>query len=388
MTKYIIATTSTGSGDAALKVEKYVDDVLISTTPMPYQTYSGNWLEFDGLFKVGYNTVTSLYWTCQIIDNVFEHTTGENISWQYSQVQNLTLYEDNGKLLSVAVSVSGGYNGGANISISTENTQVFTAHSSDTWNRVYDNTSASVSTSQGTLNIVINEPGATEAGKTKLLEIVLSLGADTQTLSVSPNGNNNSYGYSFSQTILLDGYVPGLFLIESQGDYYTIQNDVLTNIGSTLNAQLFTDYGLDSVPDWSEYSSLTDPSILCWSADESVSITAKTSGLASTPQTIYSEAIDLSDSTITGIDSITATYEGTPLFAVSLDGTTWKMWDDTNERWVTLSTSISGMSGTVLNDISASIWSAFLQSATEFYLRFTLSLATDTLESVVVTFTH
>lgn len=177
-------------------------------------------------------------------------------------------------------------------------------------------------------------------------------------------------------------------LIESGGDYYTIQNDTLTNVGSVLNAQLFEDYGLDYIPAWEDYNSLANPSILCWSNSRYISMTATTTGTPIYPQTIVSEAIDMSHATITGIESITPTCEGTPVFAISLDGTTWKMYNDTSEQWVTLSSDTSGMSAEVMSEISSSVWNAFIGNNNEFYIRFTLSQTVDKVTKIVVDFSN
>lgn len=177
------------------------------------------------------------------------------------------------------------------------------------------------------------------------------------------------------------------YLIESGGDYYTIQSDALVNIGSTLNAQLFTDYGLDAIPDWDDIDSLTNPSVLCWGNNESVPMTAEITGTPY-PQAIISEAIDLTDSTITGVEGITATCEGNPTFAVSLDGTTWKMWNNSTNQWATLSDDTSGMSASVMADITSTVWNTFIGASTEFYIRFALLQTTDKVTNVTVDFTN
>lgn len=390
--------------------------------------------------------------------------------------------------ITVGTSVQGGYNGGATITITVDGTTEFTATSSDTWNRVYNNTSADVTTSVGTLHIQINEPGSTEEGKTKHLEIVLSVGSQTETQDIAPNGANNSYGYSYSDTRTLNGaavqvhkyrvrttdtgdtsdslavdcymnndlistfnmyygdwsnrwkefdglikvgysnveslkwtvqiidniqgYSTGdniswmynvrndvtleevmpyviKYLLKSGNDYYTIQNDTLTNIGSTLNAQLFANYGLDSIPDYADYSSLSAPSIYKWSNGEFNTFDAITTGVAEYPQTVISEDITLEDTTTTGIESITATCEGNPLFAVSLDsGLTWKSYDATNNRWVTLSQAGTGMTAEVLGDIASSTWADFVQGATTIKIRFSLITTSDKVTKVVLDYTH
>jgi hypothetical protein len=176
------------------------------------------------------------------------------------------------------------------------------------------------------------------------------------------------------------------YLIESGGNYYSIENDVLTNVGSTLNAQLFLDHGMDTIPDWDDYSSLVSPSMLCWNRDEEVDMLAAVVGVPY-PQTVVSESIDMTRPQITSIEGITAEYEGSPVFAVSPDnGTTWKMWN--GSQWVTLSDPASGMSGSVMADISTSNWANLGNNIQKLKVRFTLQSASDKVTSVVVDFTH
>jgi hypothetical protein len=162
----------------------------------------------------------------------------------------------------------------------------------------------------------------------------------------------------------------GKCLIESQGDYYTLVNDTLTNVGSTLDAQLFIDYGMDAVPNWSDYSSLTDPSILCWNADEAVSLTAVTTGVPTYPQTVVSQNIEMISSTITGVDSVEIDCDDDTLFAMSFDdGSTW--YNYVNNQWVLLTTSTAGQTKDSIEDIPTNAWNAKVTNR-QLMFRFTL----------------
>ena len=100
--------------------------------------------------------------------------------------------------------VTGGYNGGAVISIKLDNTEVFTATAPDTYNQNYNNTSGSfTSVEVGEINISITPPPTT----TSALTIVFS-GGISRTLSVTPNGVNTSYGYNFSDSYTIGTPVP------------------------------------------------------------------------------------------------------------------------------------------------------------------------------------
>ena len=93
---YKIITTSTGGNDASIKVEKYVNDILTETTPMPYKTYTQVWKDFDGLFKIMYNKGSSPYnfqWVMEILGDVNEYNVGDIIHWMYSTAVNYTVTE-------------------------------------------------------------------------------------------------------------------------------------------------------------------------------------------------------------------------------------------------------------------------------------------------------
>jgi hypothetical protein len=163
------------------------------------------------------------------------------------------------------------------------------------------------------------------------------------------------------------------YLIESGGHYYTIEQGVLSDKGTTLNAQLFSDYGLDNAPDWSDYSSLTNPSVYCWDATTEKSLTATVDGIPSS-QVVYSQNIDMTDPTITGIDSVDITSDSNTLFAMSFDdGSSW--WNYVNNQWVLLNTDTAGQ---VKEDVEAIGTSTWGQKATTGYIKFRFVLLDET----------
>ncbi len=174
------------------------------------------------------------------------------------------------------------------------------------------------------------------------------------------------------------------YLIESNGDYYTISNNVLTNIGSTLNAQLFADYGLLNIPQYSTYSTLTSPSILCWDNDSEISMMATVEGVPA-PQVVYSQNIDMSDSTITGIDSVDITSDDDTLFAMSFDnGSTW--WNYVSNQWVLLNTDTAGQTKDDIEAISTSAWA--LKVSNQIKFRFVLAETNAYVTKIQVNFTN
>ena len=66
--------------------------------------------------------------------------------------------------------------------------------------------------------------------------------------------NINWYYYAQQDLTLTQTTSENKFLIESGGDYYVVVNNNLSNVGSTLNAQLFNDYGMNSAPSYDTYS--------------------------------------------------------------------------------------------------------------------------------------
>ena len=73
------------------------------------------------------------------------------------------------------------------------------------------------------------------------------------------------------------------------------------------------------------------------------------------PQVLYPENIDMSDSTILGIEKVTADCSDEVLFAVSFDdGASW--WSCINAVWAKLSEEKSGMSKAALEAISVDSW--------------------------------
>lgn len=141
------------------------------------------------------------------------------------------------------------------------------------------------------------------------------------------------------------------YLIESGGDYYTISGGVLTNVGSTLNAQLFEDYGMSFIPDWSDISSLPNPSVLCWDVFAAQSMTATTSGAPSSAQAVISQSVPTGD----GIQDVTITSDNATLYSVSFDnGSTW--WKYTGGAWSQVSSITDGMTKAEMELISSGAW--------------------------------
>lgn len=105
------------------------------------------------------------------------------------------------------------------------------------------------------------------------------------------------------------------------------------------------------------------------------------------PQPIITNDIDLSNQTITGIESVTVACEGTPTFSLSFDGgTTWKMHN--KKAWVQLSEGTTGMQKETLEAITSEQWQEEISGIASMMLKFTLNTSADTLTSIVIDFTN
>ena len=276
---YKIITTSTGGNDASIKVEKYVNDILTETTPMPYQTYTKVWKEFDGLFKIMYNGGSSPYnfqWVMEILGDVNEYNVGDIIHWMYNTAVNYTVTE-------------------------------------------------------------------------KSIEIK--------------------------------------YLIQDSTTTYTVENGELKDLGTLeLTSSLFQEQGITSPPESDILISLSNPDVCAWSPESSPNIQAN---VTATPvaQSVITENIDLTDPSITGIEKITAEYEGNPHIACSFDsGTTWKSYS--NNQWVVLSEGDTGMAMKTFLEITSDEWNTVTSGLDGFMIRFSLSDVNDILTNIKIDFTN
>ena len=94
----------------------------------------------------------------------------------------------------ITTSVTGGYNGGAVITITANDNTIFTATGSSPYNLAYDDTSETVTVDGMKIEITITPP----ATQTSDLGITIEGENNTLSYSVHYQGSNTSYGYSFS----------------------------------------------------------------------------------------------------------------------------------------------------------------------------------------------
>lgn len=134
------------------------------------------------------------------------------------------------------LSVTGGYNGGARVSLSRENTEIFYAIGNSPYNLAYTPNSGSVD------GINIEIPNLSSS--TSRLVINLT-GAITDTLSISPQGANTSYGYNFMTTYEIEGRETYTITYNANGGSGTMSPQIVyrdEDVTLSLNAFTLTDH--------------------------------------------------------------------------------------------------------------------------------------------------
>ena len=180
------------------------------------------------------------------------------------------------------------------------------------------------------------------------------------------------------------------YLIRCDSIVYTIIDGVLTDIGSIdISADTFLTYGFETAPEWSLISHLVNPKVFLWydTYEDAPELTVTMSAVPLNPQNIITNAIDLTDPTITGIELMTVNCEGNPLFAVSFDDkATWHAWNGT--EWSLVSEEYSGMTKELLESVTYDQWMSLYTGASNFYIRATITTLEDKLTEVYVDFAN
>lgn len=178
---------------------------------------------------------------------------------------------------------------------------------------------------------------------------------------------------------------PYKYLVRNNDTIYTVADGALSEITGTLNADLFINSGVDTIPDGSLLMTLSNPEVLCWTDSDKVpTLTATVKGIPE-PQVIVSEEINLMDGSIKGIESVTIDCKGEPVFAVSFDKkATWIMHNGT--EWVNVADELSGMTKAVFEAITTEQWQAQYETASNMYIRCTLLDETQSLTSITLNF--
>ena len=176
------------------------------------------------------------------------------------------------------------------------------------------------------------------------------------------------------------------YLVRDNETIYTITNNALVEVSGELNADLFINNGVDTIPNGDLIKNLTRPEVLCWSNKTEVqTLKATVKGVPKSPQSIISERIELMGSGIKGINSVTIESKGDVVFAVSFDNkATWKFFDGT--AWQVAETEINGMNKEQFEAITESQYQTEYEQASSLYIRATLQNEAQSLTSVKIDF--
>lgn len=290
-------------------------------------------------------------------------------------------------------------------------------YSANTW--VYDNKnvlrSGSISdngTSETTINLNLVKDGSVEFNyivssennydKLHVLldntEIVTASGTSTTTFTVvnksltagshtlifrytkdgsgSSGSDAGAIGY-----IKLTGLATMYYLLSDEsGKVYNYNDSGVTEITGVTIADLlkkdtFIANGVQNkLPTSEQILTLTKPKLHRYCNVNVGNMSATITGVPAEQQVVYSQNIDMTDSTIKGIDSVAITSDDDTLFAISFDnGKTWLNYID--NAWVMLSTDVSGQTKTDIEEISTTAWA---EKATTGMIKFRWVLATKT----------
>ena len=101
-------------------------------------------------------------------------------------------------------------------------------------------------------------------------------------------------------------------------------------------------------------------------------------------QNVISEAINLSHSSIHGIENATVACEGALVCAVSADGEVWMAYD--GSEWIALTEDYSGMSKDALESLTIDQWAVLLDDSDTMYIRTSLATMEQAVMNITVNF--
>lgn len=146
------------------------------------------------------------------------------------------------------------------------------------------------------------------------------------------------------------------YLIRSGSTYYTVINNVLTQVTiSNLTSETFLTSGTNIMPSISLLTGLTNPEILYWrDNEEPVEIGLIVKGTPSLPQIVYYNSQSMTEHS--GIEKMEVSASDDTLFSITFDnGQTWRYVE--NGNWKIASSESEGMTAKTILNISESKWS-------------------------------
>ena len=175
------------------------------------------------------------------------------------------------------------------------------------------------------------------------------------------------------------------YLVRNENTIYTVADGSLVEVVGDLNAQLFIDNGVDTIPSGTLLMTLSNPEVLCWTNAETLpTLTATVKGIPE-PQVVVTKEIDLMHGSIKGINGVTVDCKGNVLFAVSFDKkATWIMHNGT--EWVAVSDEVTGMTKAEFEAITTEQWQPKYEASSEMYIRCTILDETQSITTLNIDF--
>lgn len=203
----------------------------------------------------------------------------------------------------------------------------------------------------------------------------------------SSSETNKVYGLP---DIIIGHLFERLYLIRVGAELFTKVDGVVTSLGEVeVTSELFLNSGFEEIPVSDDLINFENPEVLLWfnSEDTIPGLTATAIASPNTTQQIITNAIDLTHSSITGIENAVADCDGELIIAVSFDDKqTWKAWN--GETWSLLSEEFSGMSKETFESITLDQWGLLYTGATSMYLRVTLVDASQIIRKITIDFAN
>lgn len=173
------------------------------------------------------------------------------------------------------------------------------------------------------------------------------------------------------------------YLVRNNGTLYTVTDGALVEVSGTLNADMFKNSGIDTIPGGALLMTLSSPEVLCWTnAEELPTLTATVQGIPVGSHDIISNDIPVGDISISGIATVEADASENATFLLSFDGGAWMIYTD--DKW---SASDVGMTTAELIAVPSNAWNSMIASANNMRLKAVLD-GVDTVTEVKFNFNN
>ena len=178
------------------------------------------------------------------------------------------------------------------------------------------------------------------------------------------------------------------YLIQVGTEAFTKVDGVVESLGEVeISSDLFINSGFDEIPTNDDLANLSNPQILVWNETDIPKIKGTITASPSEIQQVITSKIDLTHSTIKGIEKVTADCDGELIIAVSFDEKkSWKAWSGSS--WAELSDTASAMSKDTLEAITVDQWNELYEGASGMYIRLTFTDISQVVRQIYVDFAN